>query len=320
MLATKSFVQAGATNRSDYHDVKRPNGCNVPENSKPKQNARSRKRLYSLIAVFVFVGGATCFYIRYSVARPVGRGPAGPAVDRTDFRDVWTGRKIHVVGVGDSITAGLGAAKPSHSYFNRVIENPRDEFADLQGVCLSAVLPNLTYENFAISGSESATHLDVIHESVPTYDDDVFGIVLMTSGGNDLIHMYGRSPPRECAMYGATLQQAKPWIKSYTQRLRTMLEKLDSKFPGGCEIFIANIYDPTDGVGDAPSIFLPDWPDGLAIHSKYNEAIRVVAAKMDNAHVVDLHKTIFRSWLALSTVLARKLLCRGPPLLVFYQR
>ena len=38
---------------------------------------------------------------------------------------------------------------------------------------------------------------------MPVQPDDVFGLVVMSSGGNDLIHWYGRTPPREAAMYGA---------------------------------------------------------------------------------------------------------------------
>ena len=252
---------------------------------------KSRRRLFILLAILVIVGGATWFYIQYSIARPVGSGPAGPMVDAAGFQSTWTDRKVQVIGVGDCVTAGLGAARPSHSYFNRLLKNPSDEFAAMKGICLSSVIENLSFENFAISGSESATHLDVINETIPTYEEDVFGIVLMTSGGNDLIHMYGRSPPRECAMYGATLEQAEPWIKGFDDRLRTMLTTLKSKFPGGCEIYLGDIYDPTDGVGDAPSIFLPKWPDGLAIHARYNETIRSVASEMNNVHVVPLHKT-----------------------------
>ena len=171
-----------------------------------------------------------------------------------------------------------------------MLQNPRDEFDDMQGVCLSKVIPNLESENFAISGSESSVHLDVIDDQVSIHDEDVYGIVLMTSGGNDLIHMYGRSPPRECAMYGATVEQAKPWIESFAQRLGKMLDELSLRFPGGCEIYLADIYDPTDGVGDAPSIFLPDWPDGLSIHASYNRTIRTVAEARSNVFVVPLHQ------------------------------
>ena len=112
----------------------------------------------------------------------------------------------------------------------------------------------------------------------------------MTSGGNDIIHSYGRMPPKEGAMYNTTFSQAQPWIASFEQRLIGMLDKITSYFPGGCEIYLADIYDPTDGVGDAPSVFLPHWPDGLSIHTAYNEVIRRVASQQPHVHLVPLHQ------------------------------
>ncbi|TWU56399.1 hypothetical protein Poly51_23090 [Rubripirellula tenax] len=250
----------------------------------------SQRRLWVLIAIAIVTTVAVIGYIQFYLARPIGDGPAGPAVNATVFEHPWTDRKIRVIGIGDSVTAGLGAKSPSHSFFNRLLKNPRDEFDELRGVCLTAVLPNLESENFAISGSESSMHLEVAVDQVPTYDD-AFGIVLMTSGGNDLIHSYGRSDPRECAMYGASLEQARPWIASFRVRLREIFDELSGKFPAGCEIYIGDIYDPTDGIGDAPSIFLPDWPDGLAIHAEYNAVIREVASQDAHVFVVPLHET-----------------------------
>ncbi|MCD0461192.1 SGNH/GDSL hydrolase family protein [Roseiconus lacunae] len=247
------------------------------------------RRIILLVIALITIPGAYA-YIELVLARPIGEGPAGPAVDAADFKDVWTDRAVKVLGIGDSVTAGLGAKSPSHTFFNRILKNPADEFPAMQGVCLSAVLPNLDHENHAISGSESDLHLEIIREEIPV-EEQAYGIVLMTSGGNDLIHSYGRSAPRQCAMYGATLKQAAPWIDNFKIRLRTMFEEIDQKFPVGCEIYIGDIYDPTDGVGDAPSIFLPDWPDGLAIHARYNETIRSVAAERNNVFVVPLHAT-----------------------------
>ncbi len=222
--------------------------------------------------------------------RPIGSGPAGPAVDTEPFQSPWTNRRVHLLGIGDSVTRGLGADRQSHTFFNRLHINPADEWPDMRGKSLSAVLPNLSHENIAISGSTSIDHARVIDE-LPAYRTDVFGLVVMTSGGNDLIHPYGRRPPSEGAMYGATLQQAEPWIDNFAKRLAGMVDNLNAKFPGGCEIFIGDIYDPTDGVGDAPSIFLPPWPDGLAIHARYNQTIRNVARRYSNVHVVPLHET-----------------------------
>ena len=261
-------------------------------NPKEKAPRKFRRwRLCFLIVILLVVSFAAWFYIEYKFKRPIGNGPAGPAVNVEHFRKPWTNRKVQVVGIGDSITAGLGARSQSHTFFNRAISNPKDEYAGMRGICLSAVIPQLESENFALSGSESSVHLDVIRETLPTYDEEIYGVVLMTSGGNDLIHMYGKSPPRECAMYGATLKQAEPWIANYQQRLNAMFDEIAMKFPGGCEIYIGDIYDPTDGVGDAPSIFLPDWPDGLAIHARYNQCIRRVADGRDNVFVVPLYET-----------------------------
>ncbi|MCC6510536.1 MAG: SGNH/GDSL hydrolase family protein, partial [Pirellulaceae bacterium] len=190
-----------------------------------------------------------------------------------------------------SITAGLGAKSPDHTFFNRLLRNPGDETDGMQGIALEHVLPILTSENLAISGSTSLTHLEVISQRLKPAAEEVFGLVVMTTGGNDLIHNYGRSAPREGAMYGATMPQAEPWIANFKSRLEEMLDKITAAFPGGCAIYLADIYDPTDGVGDAPSVYLPHWPDGLAIHARYNEIIRGMAKTYQHVHIVPLHET-----------------------------
>lgn len=262
---------------------------NAPQATGGSMATRS-KRLITVLSIGVVLIFCAIFYTRYFLARPIGAGPAGPPVDRSAFSEPWTQRSVRLIGIGDSITAGLGADSPDHTFFNRLIKNPDDEYLGMQGICLSRVLPNLQYENYAISGSTSREHLAVIDERLETHDTEVFGLVVMTTGGNDLIHSYGRRPPKECAMYGATLAQAGPWIDAFKVRLDEMLEKIDACFPGGCEVYLADIYDPTDGVGDAPSIYLPDWPDGLAIHAKYNEVIAECAESHADVHVVRLHE------------------------------
>lgn len=230
-------------------------------------------------------------YVELFLSRPIGTGPAGPRLDPKPFARPWSERRVLLLGIGDSITAGLGAKSPRHTFFQRLLSNPEDELADMRGLCLQRVLNNIESKNLAISGSTSQQHEAVLAERLAPQPDDVFGLVVMTSGGNDLIHSYGRMPPRECAMYGATLAQAEPWIASFRQRLGRMVDQIQERFPGGCEIYLGDIYDPTDGVGDAPSVFLPPWPDGLAIHARYNEVIRDCAAARPRVHVVPLHLT-----------------------------
>ncbi len=252
---------------------------------------KTRNKLRRLLVLLIVVGGAALGFVEFYLRRPVGQGPAGPKVDPAPFSSLWSEKQVVLVGIGDSVTAGLGAKNSSHSYFARLLQNPPDEWPDMQGVCLSKVLPNLSHLNISVSGSTSLQHFDAIRERLPTYSSDQYGIVVMTTGGNDIIHNYGRTAPKEGAMYGATVDEAESWIANFEQRLVTMLDDISQKFPGGCEIYLADIYDPTDGVGDAISVYLPKWPDGIKIHSRYNEVIRRTADRYPHVHLVALHKT-----------------------------
>jgi lysophospholipase L1-like esterase len=238
--------------------------------------------------VFSLLLAATGGLARYFwFERSAGAGPAGAAVPAEPFQQVWTRRPVLLLGLGDSVTAGFGAS-PGKSYFQRLARNPTDELPELRGLSLSAVLPNLRSRNRSISGTESPQHLDRQIGKLPVFDRDTFGLVVMTTGGNDLIHSYGRSAPREGAMYGATLALAEPWIAGFETRLETMVTELRRRFPGGMRLFLANIYDPTDGDGTAGVVGLPPWPDGLKIHAAYNSVIERVADRHPDVVRVDI--------------------------------
>jgi len=250
-------------------------------------SAKSKRLTAILIAGIVLLSIAT-YYLSVYFIHPIGNGPAGPPVSRDAFSRPWTDRPVLLVGLGDSVTAGFGARK-GYSYFDRLITNPPDEFADLNGICLRAVMPKLQFTNLAMSGSTSLEHMEKELPRLPTVDSNVLGIVVLTTGGNDLIHNYGRTPPRDQAMYGANLEQANPWIENFGHRLDLMVNEITAHFPGGCQIFLANIYDPTDGAGDIQHTTLPDWPDGQKILSAYNEIIQKCAQSHTNVHLVNLH-------------------------------
>ena len=260
----------------------------------PQTGYRSMKRrtwrLLLLLAIGALLIAGVLLYCELYLAHPFGSGPAGPPVPGEPFHRTWTDRKVLVLGAGDSITAGFGVPQ-SHSLVGRLADNPADEFPDVQGKCLRRVLPNLSVLNIAVSGSTSVDHLEIIGQKLEAQPDDVLGLVVLTTGGNDLIHDYGRSPPKEGAMYGATLEEAQPWIESFEKRLGDILDLIASRFPGGCQVFLADIYDPTDGVGDADTAGLPGWPDGLAVLGAYNDVIHRVAARRDNVHLVAIHAT-----------------------------
>jgi lysophospholipase L1-like esterase len=251
------------------------------------------KRLVSFaLGALLIAGSVSCARFRHVHHHhpPTGSGPAGPEVDRAAFSNTWTTRETWLIGIGDSITAGFGS-REHRSYFELLATNAPDEFAGMRGICLGAVLPKLRIANLAISGTTSAEHAEQQIPQLPGSYSNVLALVVITTGGNDLIHNYGRTPPRDQAMYGATLEQAKPWIANFDARLNSMVEELERRFPSGCEIFLADIYDPTDGQGDIQRTGLPAWADGLKILAAYNEIIHRCAEKHPHVHVVRLHDT-----------------------------
>lgn len=256
-------------------------------NSQTLRRPHRSRRLLLLVVPGGVAIVAALFYVEYWHRRPVGSGPAGPAVDRAAFAQIWSRRPAELLGFGDSITDGLGSTQ-GNSYFARLVNNPADEFPDIQDVCLQNVLPGLTATNVSVSGTDSLEHRDWLLQRIEPRDGDTFGIIVATIGGNDVIHMYGRTPPREGAMYGATLEQAQPWIANFEVRLNAILDGLGSRFPGGYHIFLANIYDPTDGSGDIANAGLPAWPEGLHVLAAYNAVIARTADRRADTTLVDI--------------------------------
>lgn len=235
-----------------------------------------------------------CLLIWYGLAgryiHPIGSGPAGPSVSLQPFAHVWSAQKHVLVGIGDSVTAGYGASE-GHGYFDLLVRNDDRAYPEMKGRDLSHVLPHLNARSHAVSYTTSQQHLTDQVMFLPSFPADVSGIVVITSGGNDLIHDYGRSAPCDGAMYGCTYEQALKWAPSFRKRLTAIISGINRRFPGGCEIFVANIYDPTDGVGDIhhANILLPKWPDGEKALNLFNQTIAEVCSRHRNAHLVDVH-------------------------------
>ena len=225
-----------------------------------------------------------CSWFRPSV----GGGPAGPSVPGGLFATEWSSGEVLLLGIGDSVTAGYGARR-GYSYLDRLAANPPDEFAGMEGVSLARVFPNLKTVNLAIPGTTSIQHFERQLPQLSVVSPSARGIVVLTTGGNDIIHDYGRSPPLEGAMYGASLEQARPWIEAFDARLCAMVDRVAAAFPRGCDVFLANIYDPTDGDGDTETAGLPRWDDGTAILRAYNEAIARCASSKSFVYLVDMH-------------------------------
>lgn len=243
---------------------------------------------FLLWTTVVLISGWYVACARYQ--HPIGRGPAGPAIAPLAYERSWLTNPVVLLGIGDSMTAGFGAST-GHSYFDMLGRNDDTRHPDMRGRDLWHVFPNFRRMNRSVSYTTSAEHLRDQLPKIYKFPPNTTGIVVITTGGNDLIHSYGLAKPRDGAMYGCTVEQTKVWKESFRERLLKILAETKSKFPGGCEIFLANIYDPTDGVGDIEkaNIVLPAWPDGMFALTSFNTVIAEVCAADPHVHLVDIH-------------------------------
>ena len=91
-------------------------------------------------------------------------------------------------------------------------------------------------------------------------------------------------------MYGARLDQISEWVQNFESRLEAIADKVRETFPGGCQLFIANIYDPTDGDGDIVFAGLPAWPEGVQVLAAYNEVLARFAKRHRDVTLIDMHR------------------------------
>jgi len=249
-----------------------------------------RWRIMLLIVTLIALPSVYITYRIYLATRvlPMGEGPAGPAVSSIPFQKIWSDGKVSLIGLGDSITRGLGA-QSKHTYFELLQQNDDVQYPDMKRCDLQHVFPGLRANNYAQDYTVTREHVEKQLPRVPIHPPDVKGVIVITSGGNDLIHDYGRSEPTDGAMYGCSYKQAIDWTENIKDRLLKLIEGINSRFPGGCQIFLANIYDPTDGVSDPQSKGLPRWPDAVKILGLTNKKIAELCNSYDNVHLVDIH-------------------------------
>ena len=228
----------------------------IPERSGESSPRSRHTRLIALLVAGVLIAGAAAAWRHFVYARPVGSGPASPHVPREPFETQWSSRRVILLGLGDSVTDGLGASA-GKSYFKRLVSNLADEFDDLKGSNLSVVLPRLKAVNRSVSGMTSIECVDHQLPKLSPYPPEVFGVVVMTVGGNDVVHNYVRTRPREGAMYGASVTQVEKWLPAFNDRLETLAASERTTFPGGIHMIVADIYDPPDGDSDTHYAGLP---------------------------------------------------------------
>ena len=146
-----------------------------------------------------------------------------------------------VIFLGDSITAALYIPPP---WSTRI-----------QGD-LRALWPGVEIHNYAVGGAKTD---DVYNDQIGNIDTDSTKktLIMMTIGGNDALQVMGEDSETSLAhMQEKFDNYLVPTIEFLTDA---------GNFPGGSFVILANVYDPTDGVGDFThcglGVFAEDWPE-----------------------------------------------------------
>ena len=154
-----------------------------------------------------------------------------------------------VMFFGDSITWGYGISNSENRYTSLLIENNDDRWPDFEGDTLTDRYGPLEVLDYSVNG---AVTREVRYNQIPymesTLPDVIEGhtLVFMTIGGNDLAAtLYGQSDLDEVA--GEVDDNLRGIAESFADPAR---------YPDGATLFLSNVYEPTDGEGQADACFL----------------------------------------------------------------
>ncbi len=188
-----------------------------------------------------------------------------------------------VVFMGDSITNGAGAPE-GFEYVDLLFSNDDTAHPDYAGVDLLDWYPDLEGVDVSISGATSSTMLD---SEIPALTDWLAtehpnglagpALVVVTIGGNDL--QQGLLP----------WVAAQPVVDEALEHLEDALDVLQDPtwFPHGSSIVVANVYEPSDGVGQSPCFFGVNYANKLSFLDQYNTRLHDLGVARGFA-VVDL--------------------------------
>ncbi len=188
-----------------------------------------------------------------------------------------------VVFVGDSITAGDGASKAKLAYTKLLEDNPDDTWPTGEELDLDALYdesPEIIDESLP-----GATTASLVSKQLPhvteALGDQVSGVtaVIVTIGGNDVQTLIARPNDTEETTEGI-LENLGEFYDYFQDAER---------FPDGSVIYLANVYEPSDGVGQVDGCF-----GGLNLESvlgslDYVNAATLEHAKERNVAWIDMH-------------------------------
>jgi lysophospholipase L1-like esterase len=152
-----------------------------------------------------------------------------------------------IIVLGDSISTGTGASTPGLSYFGLLGKNDAAWTAELKTSFSARYGHDVDLVNVAVNGATTGSmaqhQLDALGAALggPAAGHS---IVVLTIGGNDL----------QSAITDAFLGGTDDALANLRTTVTYLQDK--AKFPDGTSIYLATVYDPSDGEGHAQGCFL----------------------------------------------------------------
>ncbi|MGQ9721877.1 MAG: SGNH/GDSL hydrolase family protein [Candidatus Jordarchaeum sp.] len=183
------------------------------------------------------------------------------------------------VAFGDSMIIDYYAGGPGWGAASLLYKNLDDVYPDWKGRDLATLYPGIRFHDLTSDGATTDTVLSWQLPKAPTVENQPT-IIILTVGGNDILHQYG-VPEKK----GITLSYE---MKGRLLKIISYLQ--DSvRFPKPARIYIGNIYDPSDGMGNLEKEGYSRWPDGLKVLDHWNKRIEEVAREK-GLTLVDVHR------------------------------
>jgi lysophospholipase L1-like esterase len=183
------------------------------------------------------------------------------------------------VALGDSMLIDYYAGGPGWGAASLLYKNLDDAYPDWRGKDLATLYPGIGFYNLTSDGATTDTVFNWQLPKVPTGENQAT-IIIITVGGNDLLHHYGVPEEKgEKLSYEMKVKLIK--IISYLQD--------PVRFPKPPRIYIGNIYDPSDGIGNLEKEGYSRWPNGLKVLDHWNKRIEEVAQEK-GLTLVDIHR------------------------------
>ena len=152
-----------------------------------------------------------------------------------------------VIFLGDSITAGAGAWSDDEDYASLLVNNT-NAWPDWDGIDLTTRYPGIDVVDVSKSGAWTGT---VLNDQIERLEDqrtlpfEGEALVVITVGGNDLQSVL-RNP-------SGVEERLANTVDNWRRIAEYFLD--EQRFPDGSTVLMANVYEPTDAVGQVGNCF-----------------------------------------------------------------